>query len=290
MKTAIECIPCLIKQAVDSAMLVTDDERAIGNILKMVFAEFSKIDLSLTPPEIASIVQSIIRNELKNSDPYLLIKEKSTKKAFELAPEAEKAIYDSEDPFSTSIAFAIAGNILDFAKNISWDEELISNTFSVALDKASKFDKKKVNSLFNELSNASIVLMLGDNAGEAVFDNILIKNLPGAAKVYYAVKSSPVINDVTMKEALQSGIDKNAVIIENGADIPGTVLETCSPEFIDIFHRADVVLSKGQGNYETLNSEKRKIWFLFQVKCPVIGGHCGFDKGSWIILEKPSIY
>ncbi len=286
MKTSLQCLPCLIKQAVDSSMLITGDEEIIIDILRQVLNNLSEADLLLSPPEIAGDIQAVIRNNLSNSDPYLKIKEKSTKKAFELAPEAERLIEASKDPFATALAFAIAGNILDFAKNTSWDEDLINQRFSMAVEQASSFDPVQVKRLNDEISSAGQVLFLGDNAGEAVFDRILIQYMQGSPDVYYAVKSSPVINDVTLKEALDSGIGSCAEIIPNGADIPGTLLSRCSPEFLRIFNRADVVISKGQGNYETLSDAERKIWFLFQVKCPVISSHCGYKTGSWVIYER----
>lgn len=166
--------------------------------------------------------------------------------------------------------------------------KIIAKSFAEAIENGKRFDGEKLSRLYNEIKMAKRVLILGDNAGEAVFDRLLIENCPRKTGIYYAVKSAPVINDVTADEAMDSGLGKVATIIANGADIPGTVLEKCSPAFSEIFNTADVVIAKGQGNFETLNEERRKIWFLFQVKCPVIAKYYHFTLSHWMILEKRS--
>ena len=286
MRTSLDCLPCIVRQAVDSSRLVTTDEDAILAIMKIVFQKLSIANLSLKPPEIVQEVHAIIRKELNNSDPFLSIKQMSTQRALKLVDEAKMAIGMSENPFASAIAFAIAGNILDFGMKSEWNEEKVAESFSKAPENAKQFDDNTINRMYSEIDKAKTVLILGDNAGEAVFDRLLIENFPQQTETYYAVKSSPVINDVTVNEAVDSGLDKVATIISNGADIPGTVLEKCSSYFLEIFNTADVVVSKGQGNFETLNEEKRKIWFLFQVKCPVIARHYHYSIGNWLILEK----
>jgi len=286
MRTSLNCLPCFVRQALGSARLVTEDEGTILRMMQTIFRALSETNLSLTPPEIAQELHAVIRKELNHRDPFRAIKRMSTQRALELAPEAETAIGTSPVPFASAVAFAIAGNILDFGMKSEWNEEVIAKSFAEAVEKGRGFDEGKVNRLYNEIDGAKRVLVLGDNAGEAVFDRLLIEHFPGKAGIFYAVKSAPVINDVTVEEALDSGLDKVAAIIPTGAAIPGTVLSKCSSEFLEIFNAAEVVLSKGQGNFETLNEEQRKIWFLFQVKCPVIAEYYRFRLGDWLLLEK----
>lgn len=286
MRTSLECLPCFVRQAVGSARLVTEDEEAILRMMQNIFRRLSTVNFSLTPPEIAQELHAVIRTELNHPDPFQAIKQMSTQRALELAAEAQTAITTSPNPFASAVAFAIAGNILDFGMKSEWNEEIIAKSFAEAVEKGRRFDEEKISRLYNEIDKAERVLILGDNAGEAVFDRLLIEHFPRKTGIYYAVKSAPVINDVTVDEAVDSGLDKVATIISNGADIPGTVLKKCSTEFLEIFNTADVVVSKGQGNFETLNEEKRKIWFLFQVKCPVIARHYNYSVGNWLILEK----
>jgi len=123
------------------------------------------------------------------------------------------------------------------------------------------------------LSKSSVLLIVGDNAGEAVFDRALIEaitRLYSIQKVYYAVRGAPVINDVTFDDATYAGVDSVAEIITTGSDVPGIVLNECSVQFVELFRTADVVISKGQGNFETLHGCERKVYFLLKVKCGVV--------------------
>lgn len=289
MRTSLDCLSCIVRQAVDASRLVTTDEATIVAIMRTVFTRLAQANLTATPPEIVQQVQAIIRKKLNNTDPFRDIKRKSTEKALSLESDINAEISRSPTPFATAIAFAIAGNILDFGMKTAWDEDHILASFAQARHKARTFPRESLDRLEQELRAARNVLVLGDNAGESVFDRLLIERFPGTARVFYAVKSAPVINDVTMLEALESGLDSVATLLPNGADIPGTALAQCTPEFLNIFHSADVVIAKGQGNFETLNETPRKLWFLFQVKCPVIARHYAYTVGDWMLLEHPGV-
>ena len=285
MRTSLDCLPCIVRQAVDASRMVTDDESVLLEIMRLVFARLAQADLFATPPEIVREVHRLVRNELHDPDPFLAIKEKSTRRALQSAENARAAINDAPDPFAAALAFSIAGNILDFGMRSDWNEEIITDSFLKALERARQFDQAAVRRLQDEIAATGTILVLGDNAGEAVFDRLLIERFPQGKNVVYAVKSSPVINDATRDDAVAAGIDAVATIVPNGADIPGTVLSECTPEFRKIFQTADVVISKGQGNFETLGENQRKIWFLFQVKCPVIAKHYAYSVGDWMVLE-----
>lgn len=287
MRTSLDCLPCIVRQAADASRLVTDDEQVVLRIMKIVFEGLARADLAATPPEIVREVHASIRRELGNTDPFAAIKEKSTRRALEILETARRGVEGAGDPFAAALAFSIAGNILDFGMRSDWNEALIADSFSKALECARDFDAGLVGRLHAEIASADSVLVLGDNAGEAVFDRLLIERFPRRENIFYAVKSSPVINDATREDAMAAGIHEVATVIANGADIPGTVPRECSEEFLGVFRGADVVIAKGQGNFETLNEEGRKIWFLFQVKCPVIARHYGYRVGDWKVLEKP---
>ncbi len=143
-------------------------------------------------------------------------------------------------------------------------------------------DEEAVDALQRAVDAAQTILVLGDNAGEAVFDRLLIEQMPGK-QVTYAVKAEPVINDATEADAVNAGLNDVAEIIDNGTDAPGTVLEQCSPEFVQRFERADVVIAKGQANFETLNEVEREVFFLTQIKCRVIADHYGMQVGDWLV-------
>ena len=129
---------------------------------------------------------------------------------------------------------------------------------------------------------------LKDNAGEIVFDRLLIERLP-PGKVTVAVRGFPVINDATLADAEGAGIHEVAEVIENGSDAPGTILDDCSESFRDRFDKADLVIAKGQGNYETLSEVDKDIYFLLKAKCPVIARDIGCQEGAMILKRSKSM-
>ena len=281
MITQIDCVPCFVRQALEAVRQVSDDRDVIEKAMRRVLREVSEFDLNLSPPEMGQLIHRIIREESANEDPYYDIKRESDKCALELYEEASRKVSQADDTFIASLRFAIAGNILDFALLSSWDEKRIEGSFLKALNHP--IDEDEALCLKGEIEQAETVLILGDNAGETVFDRLMIENFPIKANVYYAVKGSPVINDATKSDAEAVGLDKIAKIISNGTDAPGTLLSKCSQEFLEIYNSADVVIAKGQANFETLNDAKRKVYFLTQMKCAVIADRYGFEVGSWIV-------
>jgi damage-control phosphatase, subfamily I len=281
MRTCLDCIPCYIRQSLDACRMISSDQQLLGRVLKLVLQAVSEFDLDLSPPEIGQVVHRIIREQMNDPDPYLKLKDQSTQRALEICDQIQQRITESKNPFETAVRFAIAGNIMDFGMKTVWDEAHIMASFKKAQQQP--LDTDQVDDLYKSVAQAKTVLVLGDNAGEAVFDRLLIENFPGDAEVIYAVKGSPVINDVTEHDAIAAGLDKVATILPNGADIQGTALKQCSEQFLACFNDADVVIAKGQGNFETLNTNSRKIYFLLQVKCAVIAEHYNYGLGDWLV-------
>ncbi len=283
MQSYTECIPCFVRQAHDALRQVTkDDEALVRRTLQRVMLAAAEFPLEQTPPAMAQTTHRIIREETGNPDPYAAIKAESTRLALELAEEARGVIAGAINPFRMAVRFSIAGNIMDFALTSNWNRLDLADF--IEKTRLQPLDDSEVEKLRRALQHARSVLILGDNAGEAVFDRLLIEQL-GEAKVYYAVKGAPVINDVTLEDARASGLDRVAELIENGSDAPGTILEDCCPEFRHHFYNAEVVIAKGQANYETLNTAARPLYFLTQVKCPVIGRDLDEPVGAWVVRE-----
>ena len=176
-----------------------------------------------------------------------------------LYPSSKKKIAESEDTLLTAIKIAIAGNIIDFGASSSFDIEREINEVFEKKCAICDYEQFKL-----QLANTDEILYIGDNAGESVFDRLLIEELK--KPVTYAVRGIPVINDVTYDDAVQAGIDKVATILSSGTDAPGAVLETCSAEFREAYRNSRFIISKGQGNYEALSEERRPIFFLLKVK------------------------
>lgn len=281
MKSYLDCVPCFVRQALDSCRMITTDETKIRTLLQHVLITLANANLDQPPPVIVSAMHRVIREELESPDPYYALKKKSTEKALLLVTDAEKTILKADNPFEAAIRFAIAGNILDFGAKTEWSEKRVRDSFEKAM-KVPLVDNQ-AHELYTSLSTAKSVLFLGDNAGEAVFDRLLIAHFPGNAHVQYAVKGSPVINDVTLEDAQDAGVDTVAEIISNGTDIPGTHLPATTEEFRKIFYEADVIISKGQGNYETLLDCDRRVFCILQIKCESLAKRNGFSLGDWIV-------
>lgn len=283
MRTYLDCIPCFTKQALDALRQVTDDEELTLRALRKMLRAAAQFQLQQSPPEMAQIIHSIVRFETDCQDPYAAIKERSTKVALRLAEEARPLIRSAVDPFKMAVRFSIAGNIMDFALTTKWSQLELNNFIDDT--RLQELDDVAVAALKKAAESAESILFIGDNAGEAVFDRLLIEQFaPG--KTTYAVKGSPIINDVTRSDATASGLHEVAEIIDNGNDAPGTVLSLCSPAFMKFFNEADLVIAKGQANYESLNEADRELFFLTRVKCPIIARDMGRKQGDWVITQK----
>lgn len=234
------------------------------------------IPLESTPPESGRLIYHKVSEITGNSDPYREIKSESTKKALSLYPSLKNHVEKSNDRLLTAIRIATAGNVIDFGPNWDFDlkdeiEEVLEKDFAVCDYGAFK----------DCLDETREILYVGDNAGECVFDRILIEEMK--KPVIYAVRDVPVINDAIYEDALQAGIDEVATVLSSGTDAPGAILKTCSSEFIKIYDNSKFIISKGQGNYEALSNEKRPIFFLLKAKCHVIANDIGVSEGDIVL-------
>lgn len=283
MKIGLECIPCFVRQAFEAASLVTDDQKIRERILRQVIFRLANEPFDKTPPFIGRDIHRIVRLLSGNNDPYLEIKKDSNTLALKLMPSLKELIKSSTDPFETAVRLAIAGNIIDCGQGDHVSEEKIKETVSQCLDQP--VSKDAINELKEEIEKASNILYLGDNAGEVFFDRLLIEELQGYP-ITYVVRGAPTINDALKDDARMAGLDKLVAVVDNGSDVPGTIVEECSEEFKRLFFEADLVIAKGQGNYETLSDEQKKIFFLLKVKCTVIAEDIGCKEGDIVIVNK----
>ncbi len=276
MKTSLDCIPCFFKQALFACRAVTEDERKIKLVLDRIGVFLPDIPLTSSPPETAAEIYRIISEVTHVDDPFEKIKRESITSALELYPDLKRRVLNSPNCLETGLRLAIAGNVIDFGANpnfmLSDDiEEILKKDFAIYHFK--EFERT--------LESAENILYLGDNSGETVFDRILIEEIN--RPVIYAVRGKPVINDATVEDAMESGLDKVATIVSSGCDAPGTILEGCSDDFLGHFDTADLIISKGQGNYETLSSAKRPIFHLLKAKCPLIAQHLRACDGDIVL-------
>jgi len=248
----------------------TQQKKILDGALKILI----DCDKQLAPPLIAEQIEKNIRLRAKCSDPYKHLKKLSNDISLKLYPQLTKLLYNAKNKLQTALKISAFGNLIDFAtlEHSDLTKEIATfNKFKIRFRRFGEFSKK--------LSESKIILIVGDNAGEIVFDKILIEFLTSKyknIKIYFAVKSGPVINDATIGDAEYTGLDKVCQVIESGLKIPGIALDRCSKVFLKVFNSADLILSKGQGNFESLSSvNDDRIYYLLKIKCDVVAKHIG---------------
>lgn len=285
MRTYLDCIPCFFRLILEEGRLLTDDERVHRELMDEAAGLLPGFSLDMTPPRMVRKFQGVVRRRFPGSDPYRKIKEKSNQRAMEIYPQLKEKVAAAKDPLLAALELAVAGNVIDYAAKNNLD---IEKEIRAILEGRFSDEKKNIfeYDIFRKrLAEAGTILYLADNAGEIVFDRVLIEELSRTHAVTVAVRDRPVLNDALMEDAVFCGLDKAARVVSSGVDSPGTILEYCSDDFLAIFNEADMVISKGQGNYEALGEALREIFFLFKVKCPVIARHSGARLGD-IVLKK----
>jgi len=276
LRTYLDCIPCFFKQALFAARLVLDDENQIKHVLDRIGMLLPEILPYSSPPETGRKIYRIVREVTGVEDPFKALKEQSIAKALQLYPDLRLAVQQASDPLEMAARVAIAGNVIDFGANPDFELE---RDIRAALDVEPAINHYAI--FAEKVAAAKTILYLGDNAGETVFDKILIETI--GKPVVYAVRGAPVINDATLEDARRSNLNEVADLLSSGCDAPGFLLDRCSKEFIDRFMKADLIISKGQGNWECLSDERRPIFYLLKAKCPVISRELGVDIGDTII-------
>ncbi len=282
MRTYIDCYPCVLRQAIEAARMANASPSQERRIVLEALDILKSLPEGVTPPAIGTQVHQTVREITGNQDPYAEVKREATDRALSMLPKLRQILESSEDRLETAIRLSIAGNIMDFGPNPDFDLwEVIENVLKQDLA------INDLPELREYLGKSESILFLGDNAGEHVFDKLLIEEL--SLPVTYVVRGGPVLNDVTKSDAKAVGLDEIAEVLDNGARVPGTILSMCSPKFQDLFRTADLILAKGMGNYETLSEIKAPVFFLFQVKCPVISRDIGVPVGSTVIKKARSV-
>ena len=269
MKIEQACVECIINQSAKVASSIDADEK-LSNELVSTIKEMSR-DFSYNdnPPEIASYVYETMSKIAKKDDLYDEMKKISTQKALSFVPVLKQKLSLSPNKLLSATKIAVAGNVIDLAAEVEFD---LGEELQMVFD--TEFAHNDFEKLQKELKEAKNVVILGDNVGEHIFDYMFVEVLKELYKdinFHYFVRGRPIINDVTIKEAMECGFDKLCNIVDSGVDTPGFVYTRATTEAKEIFDKADLVISKGMGNYECLSPSHRKnICFLLKVKCGVV--------------------
>jgi damage-control phosphatase, subfamily I len=285
MKINYKCLPCLVNQVVRVADMTNADHRE--TLFQDVFRYLSEINYTETNPEIIGSTFRLLKEHLKNNDPYLEIRNYYNDLFLNMNDLFEKNINQSDHSFETAIKYAIMGNMIDFNPIHASRLEDIMKYFESVEEQTLPINHTQ--KLISDIQESRTLLYIGDNCGEICLDKILIQKIKEYnpnMEVYFGVRGTPVVNDSIEADAHRVGIDAYAKIISNGDDSLGTVLTRTSEEFNHIYQKADVVISKGQANYESLSEQKEKnIYYLLMVKCDVIADDIGATKNSMICIN-----
>jgi len=280
LETQSECLLCFVRQALLTAKKVTDKDAEIYASIQAAIGFLPSLNPQLTPAEGASLVNHVVASSLGVPDPFQQEKVRYNELALKLYPHLTDYVVRSNDPLKAAVHVAALGNAIDLSvvENIDVDTMVAGlPETTLAIDHFYKFQE--------EVQSVGSILYLGDNAGEIVFDRVLVETLP-LDRVIFAVKSGPVVNDVTMQDTRQSGMDQVARIIETGSNFAGVPLNRCSEEFLQVFHSVDLILSKGQANFETLDDVDANIFFLLKSKCNCIARYMGIKVGEMVFVNQ----
>ncbi len=284
MKLELDCISCTVRQLMKTVRFVTEDQDLQRRVINKAFQFLEGASFEVSPPELASHIYRIISDIADDGDPYRKIKDEYNRSALRVYDDLKRTVFESSEPLKMAVRLAIAGNGIDYGTSNS----PVSVQQVIEDMGTGTFHTNHVDSLASDLRRVEKILYLADNAGEIVFDKLLIETIRRlyaveGVEITLVVRGKPVINDATMKDALDIGMDEVARVIDNGTDVPGTILKYASPELRRCFEESELIISKGQGNYETLNEVDKLIYYLFIVKCPVTGGHLGAKKGDFVL-------
>jgi uncharacterized protein with ATP-grasp and redox domains len=280
VNTDPRCVACFVRQGLDVSLLLPEGE-ARQSLLTDVQRWASEADLSRSPVSLGQAIHRRLRELTGDRDPYCGAKRVFNNLVMDLLPEMEAMIRQAPDRLLLATRLAIAANIIDFGPNGSLTPVDALRALRGVLQEPFHFDWQP---FVTALSIAKRILYLADNAGEIVADQLLIKVI-GPRRVTVAVRGGPAVNDATMDDAIYTELDKLVEVIDNGSDAPVTVLDDCSPAFRARFETVDMIIAKGQGNFESLSDINRPAFFLFKVKCPVVSQQVGLPSGTHVLLD-----
>ncbi|WP_347489104.1 ARMT1-like domain-containing protein [Desulfoscipio sp. XC116] len=285
MQAQIDCFYCYLKQVVTCMDIADIEEDRQYQILFDLMDEIKKMDRTKTPAENTTEMLLQLYHKIGNDDPYQESKVKSNILARKLYPELKDYLKESPDRLYDALKISVAGNIIDLGINKSYDLDA-SLKYSLNAD----FARNNYKRFVEKLNASDSVVIIGDNAGEIVFDKLLVEELIRLEKkITYIVKDSPILNDATMDDARQAGMDKIAEVITTGSPYLGMPLSKVSGEVKKLMEKSSLVISKGQANFETLEHEKLakdRIFFLLKIKCACIGEAAGAKLGNIVFFTR----
>ena len=279
------CINCIYNKFLKSVPDGTDEITRL-HYAKGLLKIIAEAPDSVSAPEIVAECTRFKKNTFGFSDDFKELKKHFNALMLEFEPEITKKIAKASDPVRSALCHALLGNYIDFGAMDSVDEnklrELIGNADNLDID-YTEFENLK-----SELLTAENLVYLTDNCGEVVLDKLFIKELTKQypnLKIKVLVRGQAVLNDATLHDAEQIGLTEVASVSGNGTDIAGTCLRKMPESTRNIVESADVIIAKGQGNFETLCYCHKNVYYLFMCKCKMFADKFNVPPLSGMLLN-----
>ncbi|WP_027364513.1 damage-control phosphatase ARMT1 family protein [Desulfotruncus alcoholivorax] len=285
MKASVDCVHCYLKQAVNCMSIAGVDEDRQYPVLFNIMDNIKTMDRQRTPAENSTEMLINLYQMINSNDPYQEIKKRLNTLGLDLYPGLKEYINKSGNKLYNALKIAASGNIIDLGINRDFDiNASLEHSLSIG------FSKDDYDRFIEKLGRVDQVVIVGDNAGEIVFDKLLVEELNQMGKkVAYIVKGGPILNDATMEDAVEVGMDKIAEVMTTGSNYLGVPLNKVAPEVVTLLANSDLVVSKGQANFESLEHEelaRDRVFFLLKIKCPWVGKTAGANLGDVVFFAR----
>jgi uncharacterized protein with ATP-grasp and redox domains len=282
LKSEPPCLVCALNQTLKTIRLAEAEPPEQVELLRRAMDALKDVSLELSPAEISTIAIDSARRHLQDSDPFRRIKDEHTRIALALYPHFRELVQADANPILAATKLSASANLIDLGAR-----QDVALTKEMEREAGRELRKNDIRQFEEELRTASSLLWIADNAGESVFDRLLLEQLEGL-DVWIGVKGGPILNDVTMEDARTSGLGKLGRLISTGSDCLGISRDSCSEEFLELLDGVDIVVAKGHANFETLNRWGREIFFLLKAKCEVVARELGVDIGDTVFVRGTS--
>ncbi len=287
MELSFDCLPCALASFTSKLDRFEVEDEVKEEAVRAFLKHMACFDYRLTPPELGKQITETMKAILNNPDPYADEKNHYNELILGKYSSLKEAINTSDDPFHTAAKYCLAGNIIDFGPNLEAEmDSLLKKAINIdpVIDRSAE--------LREELTSAKTLLYLGDNCGEVIFDMLFVELLKEKfpnLDITFAVRGLPVLNDATREDAEKIGLTKLVNVIDNGDASPGTILSNCSEEFLSYYNSADVIIAKGQGNFESLSQENKNIYYCLITKCDLVANQLNVKKFDTVIAKQNDI-
>lgn len=276
MEIFLDCLPCMLRQTLEASRLATDKSYIQKRIMEDCIEILSYFENYKCSPSLCKEMHGAVKKHTSIKDPYAQVKSRDINAAKQIIPALKSFLQKKQNSLYWALKIAATGNIIDSAVN---NNENMLESIEKELNR--DFAVCDIDLFEGKLKTAKNILIIGDNAGETVFDRVLAEQL-SSFNITFAARNEPIINDATIEDAYASGLGDFTNIISTGCSAPGAILEDCSAEFLDFFEKADVIISKGQGNFEALSDCNKPIFYLLKAKCPMIAEKFGVRLNDYV--------